>query len=107
MDLTWRIPGKTLDLPKLSEAGTTTAKAYEGISVEIEKEDTDCVSFFFTLPDADGASCEVEISIYDLGGDGLVLSLEADAADNHQVWEDASQIAEDLSDQLGGSPLTV
>ena len=107
MDLTWRIPGKSLDLAKLREAGSITAANYALMTVKIEKEDTDCVSFFFAIPGGEGEAAEVEISVYDLGSDGLVLSLEADVADNHEIWEDASQIAEDLADQLGGSPLSM
>jgi hypothetical protein len=107
MDLTWRVPGKKLDVAKLREAGAATADTYEGVSVEVEKEDNDCVSLFFSVPGEAGDASEVEISVYSLGSDGLVLSLEADAADNHATWEDASQIAEDLADNLGGEPLEI
>lgn len=107
MDLTWRVPGKKLDVAKLREAGAATAGTYEGVSVEVEKEDNDCVSLFFSVPGEAGDAAEVEISVYSLGSDGLVLSLEADAADNHATWEDASQIAEDLADNLGGEPLEI
>jgi hypothetical protein len=107
MDLVWRIPGKSLKLATLREAGVTTASNYEGVTLEVDQEDSDCVSFFFSVPTEDGDPSEVEVSVYDLKGDGLVLSLEADAADNDAIWDEASQIAEDLSDSLGGSPLSI
>ena len=68
------------------------------------------ITFFFSVPTQaeDGEeTSEVEITIYNMGRDGLVLSLEADAADNNAVWEDACQLTEDLADALQGAPLDV
>ena len=42
-----------------------------------------------------------------MGKDGLILSLEADAADNTGAQEDADQIAEDLAAELQGEPVDV
>ena len=105
--MVWSIPGRSLDLQRLREEGQRIASGYEGVSVEVEKEDTDCISLFYVVPQGEQGDAEVEISVYDLGRDGLVLSLEPDAADNESAWEDAAQLADDLSEALGGRPLEV
>lgn len=107
MDLVWSIPGRSLDLKKAREAGQRVASSYEGLSVEVEKEDSDCITLFFVVPQETDGDAEVEISIYDLGRDGLVLSLEPEAGDNEAAWEDAAQLADDLSEALDGRPLEV
>ena len=107
MDLVWSVPGRSLDLQKIRDEGQRIAASYEGVSVEVEKEDGDCTSLFYVVPQGERGDAEVEISIYDLGRDGLVLSLEPDAADNEAAWEDAAQLADDLSEALGGRPLEV
>jgi len=107
MDLVWSIPGRSLDLQKIREVGQRIAASYEGLSVEVEKEDAECISLFYVVPQGERGEAEVEISIYDLGRDGLVLSLEPEAADNEAAWEDAAQLADDLSEALGGRPLEV
>ena len=65
MDLVWSIPGRSLDLQKIREAGQRIAASYEGLSVEVEKEDTDCISLFYVVPQGERGEAEVEISIYD------------------------------------------
>lgn len=107
MDRTWKLAGKALDERKIIAAGVTIAANYDGVHVDVEREDPEFVTLFFTVPtqhETDN-SAEVEITIYDMGKDGLVLSLEAGAADNDTVWDDASQLAEDLADTFEGSPL--
>ena len=104
MDRTWTIAGKSLDTGRLREAAQALAARYEGVEVTVEREESDFVTCFFTVPSDDGPS-EIEISIYDMGKSGLVLSLEADAADNDAAWDDASQLAEDLSEALDGVAL--
>jgi hypothetical protein len=110
MDRTWKIAGKKLEEPRIREAGAQVAQAYEGVSVEVEREDREFITLFFSVPvRADGAdqTVEVELTVYDMGRDGLILSLEEDASDNNAAWEDASQLAEDLADGLGGEPIDV
>ena len=110
MDRTWRVPGKSLDEARLREVGTAVAQGYAGVTVEVEREDPEFITFFFGVPTAQGedaATVEVEITVYHMGRDGLVLSLEADAADNDGVWDDASQLAEDLADALQAAPLDI
>ena len=107
MDLAWRLRAKRIDEQSFTASAQDIAASYEGVSMTAEREESDCLSFFFEVPTEDAGTLEVEISIYDLSKDGLVLSLEADAADNHDAWEDASQIAEDLADALEGVLLDV
>ena len=107
MDLAWRIRIKRIDEQAIKEAANTVAASYQDVSVEIEREESDCLTLFFSVPAEEALNQDVELSFYELGKDGVVLSLEADAADNHQAWEDASQIAEDLADALDGVLLDV
>ncbi|MDP6932403.1 MAG: hypothetical protein QGG40_05775 [Myxococcota bacterium] len=110
MDLTWKLAAGKLNETRLRTAGDTVAASYDGTSVRVEKEADDFVTFFFSVPweeNAEGGHADVEITVYDMGRDGLVLSLETDAGDNQEAWDDASQLAEDLADQLGGDPLDV
>lgn len=79
---------------------------YAGVKVVCEREAEDCLSFFFSLPRSEelGAeTVELELSIYDLGGGKIVLSQEPDAAQNNLYWDEISQLAEDLVEELGGN----
>jgi hypothetical protein len=109
MDLHWRLRSKQLDLNKLKEAGEAVAACYDGVSVVVEKEDPEFITLFFAVPlgEGDDENVEIEITVYNLQRDGLVMSLEADAADNNEAWEDGAQIAEDLADKLEATPLEV
>jgi len=110
MDRTWKLEAKKLDEAKLRAAGETVAKAYEGVSVRVEKEDPEFITFFFDVPwdeDPDMGTAAVEITVYALGRDGLILSLEADAADNEAAQDDADQLAEDLATELRAEPVDV
>ena len=107
MDLTWRIRSKSIEEQKIGDMARAIATSYENVSVDLEREEQDCLTLFFSVPSENNDMCEVEISIYDLNKDGVVISLEADAADNNDTWEDASQIAEDLADALDGVLLDV
>jgi hypothetical protein len=109
MDLHWRLATKQLNESQIREAGTAIAASYEGVSVSVEKEDPEFVTLFFTVPwEAESdETAEVEITVYNLGRDGIVMSLEADAADNDAAFDDAAQIAEDLAESMQGTPLEV
>ncbi len=109
MDLHWRLETRRLNEASLRDAGEAVAGAYEGVSVTVEKEDPEFITLFFLVPwEAESdETAEVEITVYNLGRDGIVMSLEADAADNDAAFDDAAQIAEDLAGQLGGLPLEV
>lgn len=104
-DRTWRVQGKSLDVARIRTAAEGVAGAYAGVSVKVDWEDDDTVTCFFSTADGDGQPLTVEVSVYDLGSDGRVLSLEADASDNDATWDEACQLAEDLAEALGGQPL--
>jgi hypothetical protein len=109
MDLHWRLATKQLNESELRDAGQGVAASYEGVRVEVEKEDPEFITLFFDVPWDEGSvdAALVEITVYDLGRDGIVMSLEADAADNDAAFDDAAQIAEDLADRLGGHSIEV
>jgi len=110
MDQTWRIPGKRIDEPQLKKAGLHIAEGYAGVSVEVVREDPEFITFFFEVPKGandDAQTIEIELTIYQMGRDGLVLSLEADAADNNAAWEDACQLTEDLAEHLQGTQIDI
>lgn len=47
----------------------------------------------------------VELSLYDMDGDGVFLSLEADASDNGLLVDEADEIADLLADRLRAEPV--
>ena len=104
-DRTWRVQGKSLDVARIRTAAQGVAAAYAGVTVKVDWEDDDTVTCFFGTNSTDGEPLIVELSVYDLGSDGRVLSLEADAGDNDATWDDACQLAEDLAEALGGRAL--
>ena len=101
-DLVWRTAWRRLEADRIRSAAEAVAKGFEGVTVEVEVEEKDCITCFFSVPDEGGPRL-VEISFYDLGGDGRVLSLEIDASDNQAIWEDASELAEQLADAVGAN----
>jgi len=117
----WKLDLASLDLAAIRAAAEQAAAAYAGVHVDVEREDDDTITCFFSVPAADpdaappgGASddddddddpFEVEISLYDLGREGRLLSLEGDAADNDAAFDDACQLAEDMVDSIGGHPV--
>ena len=106
-DRTWGFKKRKLKPGDIQPAATRVSEAYEGVDVTVEKETEDCITCFFSVP-AEPDSAEplcVEISIYNMGSAGHVISLEADAADNSANWDDASQLAEDLADVLEAQAL--
>ena len=108
MDRVWKIALKRIDEAAISTAARDVIAAYQGVEMETEREADDCFSLFFTVPLSDddgGGRVELELSVYDLGGGGVVLSLEPDAAENNFYWDEASQLAEDLADSLEGHPV--
>ena len=101
---TWRLKKSRLKLDRVQDAAAKVARGYAGVRVTVEKDGEDLLCIF-TVPAAEDEPLEIEVSIYNLGKDGHVISLEADASDNHEVWDDASQLAEDLAERLEASEL--
>lgn len=105
MDRVWRLAKRSINNDDCREAAERVASGYEGVSVEAEREADDCLSLFFKLPVGEGIKAEIELSVYDLGGGQVVLSQEPDAGDNHLYWDEACQLAEDLSEELQAEPV--
>ena len=111
----WKLPGKRLDLSAIRGVADQVAQAYAGVRVAVDWEDDDTVTCFFLVPESEGEDLvdavpedhQVEISFYDLGPDGVVLSLEGEASDNDAVYDDACQLAEDMAELLDGQPIDV
>ena len=104
-DRTWRCSKKKLSYTEVEQAAQLVAQSYKGVSVTVEKEAEDCTTCFFTVVEEEVRST-FEISIYNLGKDGWIISLEADASDN-RLSEDSDQLAEDLAAELDAFPLVL
>lgn len=105
-EITWTLPMRSMDVAALRTASTEVCAKYVGVTVEVELEEADCATAFFSVPEDDeGPAVLLEVSIYDLGRDGRILSVEEEASDNAVRWDDAGQLGEDLADILGGEPL--
>jgi hypothetical protein len=106
-DRTWRLPWRSLDLGRLVAAAQNVASGFSGVTVEVEDEGEDTHTCFFSIPvpedeieDDIGPFATCELSVYDLEGGTIVLTLEADASDNSWLAEDADQVAEALAEVL-------
>lgn len=106
-DQTWRLRAKRLKASELQPRAEAVARDYAGVTVEVETEADDCITIFFSVPTAepDDPPATLEVSIYAMGDGTHIVSLEGDAADNHDYWDDAAQLAEDLAAALGAQPL--
>lgn len=100
MDRVWQLAKRSINNGEFREAAERVAAGYEGVTVEADRESDDCFSLFFTLPVEDGVTAEIELSVYDLGSGQIVLSQEPDAGQNNLYWDEACQLAEDLSEEL-------
>ena len=110
-DRSWHCHKKGLTFQDFSTAVATVAAEYQGVTTRIEKESNDCWTAFFmvptTAPEHPDEPPEIhtyEISLYEMGRDGFVLSLEVDASDN-RLSEEADQLAEDLAEVLDAESL--
>jgi hypothetical protein len=104
-DRTWSCRNKGLQLQEFTKAAEAVVETYKGIQCRVEKESDDCWTCYFTvLADTESELRRYEISLYNMGKDGFVLSLEVDASDN-RLSEDADQLAEELAIELDADPL--
>jgi len=105
-DQTWQLRTKRVRVDDLRAVAQRIAREYVGVEVNVEQEASDCLTVFFTVPQEEEAPpATVEVSLYEMGNGRHILSLEADAADNNTCWEDAGQLADDLAEDLGATPL--
>jgi hypothetical protein len=110
MDRVWKLSSKQIAEKDFILAAKGVVDGYDGVKLECVREAQDCLSFFFKVPLSDSEPVqivELELSIYDLGSGQIVLSLEPDAAENNHYWDEASQLAEDLAEDLGGENVTL
>ena len=105
-DRSWSFNQKNLSLNQTKRLVETIAAGYVGVTVVVEKEAEDCLSCFFSVPTEENQenTNTIEISIYTMGKNTYVLSLEADASDN-RMSEDADQLAEDMAEAFHAIPL--
>lgn len=102
-EVTWKVPRRAMNTKLLREHATTIASK-AGVKVEVELESADTVTCFFTLPASDaGPAGTVEVSVYDLERDGVVLSVEEDAGDNDLRWDEACMFGEELAEVFEGA----
>ena len=106
-DQTWRLRAKRLRASDLQPHAEAVARDYEGVQAEVEAEADDCITVFFSVPtpEPDDPPATIEVSLYAMGDGTHIVSLEGDASDNHDHWDDASQLAEDLAAALGAQSL--
>jgi hypothetical protein len=76
-----------------------------GTTVEVELEEVDCMTAFFEVEQADGEPLTLEVSVYDMGRDGRILSVEEESSDNGSHWDDACQLGEALAALMDGDLL--
>ena len=119
-ELSWSLPWQTLRVDQIRQVAEQIA-APHGLKVEVELEEEDCVSCFFTAPEvfvavaggwqpdlAEGEGGEefiLELSFYDLDQDGRVMSLEGEWSDNAAAWDAACTLAEELAEALDAEQL--
>ena len=105
-ELSYQLEMGHLDMGELKMAAQSVAAMFEGVTVEVEKEAPDPVTFFFSVPQEEGSGTnEVEISAYDMGRDGIVLNMEAGDGDNNEAWDDACELIERMAGELEGEAL--
>ena len=110
-DRTWRL-SRSPGLKGLAAAAEEVAAGYAGVSVQVEDEGEGTFTAFFTVPgdpesehedEQEDSTCE--LSVYDLGSDGVLLALEWESGDNAWLDDEADQLAEDLAGVLDGRPV--
>ena len=103
-DRTWKCRNKRMTLQEFSAAVEAVVAEYQDVAGRVEKESDDCWTCFFTVPKEDDDVNTYEVSLYSMGKDGFVLSLEVDASDN-RLSEESDQLAEDLAIELDAEPM--
>lgn len=122
-ELSWSLPWRALRADQIRELGQQVAERY-GAALEVELEDHDCVSAFFTVSaevvaraagedssngkgagDAGATSYVLELSFYDMDEDGCVLCVEPEWSDNDAAWDAACELGEAFAALVGAEPL--
>ena len=107
VESTWRLPWIGLRESRVLEALTPLAEKYGGLTLTVEEEEPGSITAIFRLPPdpETGLENEVELSFYNLGDDGVVMSLEEEFSDNGEIWEAAWELADAIADDLGAGLL--
>ena len=105
-DRSWNFRKKSFTIQHVKQAAEQVIDQYQGVLVRVEKEAEDCITCFFSIPSLtpNNEPKVIEISIYHMGKNTYILSLETDASDN-RTSEDADQLAEDLAAVFSALPL--
>ena len=104
-DRSWAFSEKSLSTRRITQKASEVAALYVGVTVTVEKEADDCTTIFFLVPEQQQEPAKtIEISIYHMGKNNHIISLEADAADN-KLSEDADQLAEDIAETFHAEAL--
>ena len=104
-DMSWTVDLRGMDIGTFRRLAVELCHGLEGVSVEVELEDVDCMTAFFTLAQPEGEALKLEVSVYDMGRDGAILSVEDDCSDNGDHWDQACELAEALAERMGGELL--
>lgn len=104
---TWRLPWVGLRASRVTEALTPLAEKLGGLELEVEEEEPGSVTAVLILPPdpESGEQAEVELSFYNLGEEGTVMSLEGEFGDNGDIWDTAWELADAIAEELGATPL--
>lgn len=102
-DRSWMFEQANLTVEIIQSQVQKVLASYSDITCDIEQEASDCITCFFRVS-SELETKNVEISFYHMDGKRYVLSLEADAADNHG-FEIADILAEDLAVLFDAEPL--
>ncbi len=104
---TWRLPWVGLRAARVTEALTPLAEKLGGLSLAVEEEEPGSITVTLGLPPnpETGDEASVELSFYNLGDEGVVMSLEAEFADNEHVWDTAWDVADSIASELGAGLL--
>lgn len=123
-ELSWSLPWRVLDPTPIRAAAQQVADRF-GAQVEVELEEPDCVSVFFTVSaewvaqvSGDGADAPdpatlrpdtlatvLELSLYELDDDGCVLCVEPEWSDNSRAWDAACELGEAFAELTDAEPL--
>jgi len=106
-EATWRLPWVGLRAGRVTEALTPLAASMGELGLRVERDEPGSVSAWLTLPPnpETGEESVIELSFYDLSGEGIVLSLEGEWADNEAIWDTAFELVDAIAEQLGAQLL--
>ena len=103
-EMSWTV-AMQMDVKAFRARAEVLVEELPGVTVEVELEEADCITAFFEVEQEDGESVTLEISVYDMGRDGRILSVEEEASDNRDHWDNVCSLGESLAEMMEGHPL--